>query len=72
MKNIKDILKENLVWRYEQDSIRFYISDQYPKEVCKLRMNDFPDEPMWTLFYSGESIDFDDEPKTWKIHYRLE
>lgn len=70
MKNIKDILKETVVWRYEPGSVRFYISEQYSKEDCTLRMNDFPDEPMWTLFYKGESLDFDDEPKNWKIHYR--
>lgn len=34
----------------------------------KLRMNDFPDFPMWTLMYGAQSMDFDDAPKHWKIH----
>ena len=31
-----------------------------------------PDEPLWTLFYRGEFLNIDDEPKQWKIAYRNE
>ena len=48
------------------------ISDIFEKEECFLRMNNFPEEPLWTLFYKGESIDFDDTPPKWNITYRSE
>jgi hypothetical protein len=33
-------------------------------------MNDFPDEPLWTLIVDGVEHHFDDTPKIWTIHYR--
>jgi len=30
-------------------------------------MNDFPDEPFFTLTVGQKSIDFDDEPRAWTI-----
>jgi hypothetical protein len=70
VKNINQLLKEKLKWKSDPNSKRNFITDSYPKEECYLRMNNFPDEPMWTLFYQGESIDFDDELKNWNITYR--
>jgi len=32
-------------------------------------MNDFPDLPFWTLYFNGECLDFDDQPKIWVINY---
>jgi len=72
MKKINQILTEKIEWVPDLESKRNFISKSYPKEECYLRMNNFPDEPMWTLFYKGESIDFDDESKNWKIKYRSE
>ena len=69
MKNIKDLLKEKLIWVQDPTMGIIFISEQYPKEECYLRMNDFPDEPFWTLFYRGERIDFDDDPQNWTIKY---
>ena len=69
MRTIKQVLKERLVWRKKNNKGRYYISDSYPEEECTLTMNDFPDEPMWTLKFYNESIDFDDNPKNWEIIY---
>jgi hypothetical protein len=32
---------------------------------CRLQMNDFPDEPLFTLSWRGDTIDFDDKPTCW-------
>ena len=69
MKTIKQVLKEKTVWRKKHKEDTFFISDTYPEEVCNLTMNDFPDEPMWTLKFYDESIDFDNNPKNWEIIY---
>ena len=34
---------------------------------CSLRMNDFPDEPLFTVAVEGTSIEIDDAPRTWCI-----
>ena len=72
MKKIKDIFNEYLIWEEELLTSDTFISDQYPIKECYLKMNDFPDEPMWTLFYKNESADFDDTPKKWVIKYKNE
>ncbi len=64
------LLIKPLKWQPLEDSDRDFITDKYPKEKCFLRMNDFPEEPLWTLFYNGDSIDFDDTPLLWKVYYR--
>lgn len=72
MKEIKlnNLLKEELVWKPALETKTYYITDFYEKEECWLRINDFPEEPMWTFYFKGESIDFDETPKKWKIQYR--
>jgi hypothetical protein len=34
-------------------------------------MNDFPDEPLYTVEVSGERFDFDDAPASWTIPFVL-
>ena len=34
---------------------------------CRLQLNDFPDEPMFTLTWRGDCIDFDDRPSCWML-----
>lgn len=67
---LTQILKEKIKWVPDPSSERNFISESYPKHECYLRMNDFPDEPMWTLFLHEESVDFDDESNNWTIIYR--
>jgi len=70
MEKINQILTDSIKWIPDLESNVIFISEKYSKNECYLQMNDFPDEPMWTLFYKGESIDFDNKPKNWKIKYR--
>lgn len=57
-----EILKSNLHWAKTNDPF-------YPYTVCsddkhfKLRLNDYPDEPMYTLIVDDEIID--DWPTSW-------
>ena len=34
---------------------------------AKLRQNNFPDEPLYTVEFDGQSVDIDDVPKRWVI-----
>jgi hypothetical protein len=69
-KKINRLIWYPLKWYPLTNSERDFVTDKYSKDECYLRMNDFPDEPLWTLFYKGDSIDFDDTPSIWHIAYR--
>lgn len=72
LKNISKLLNEYIDWIPLESSKRDFITINYPTEICFLRMNNFPEEPLWTLFYHNESIDIEDTPEKWKIKYRSE
>lgn len=36
-------------------------------EECSLTMNDFPEEPLYTIRAFGETLDIDDAPAGWTI-----
>lgn len=35
--------------------------------ACLLQMNDFPDEPLYTVIVGNDRLDLDDAPKQWHI-----
>lgn len=70
LKKIDRLLWKQMNWKPIIESVNEFVSDRYPKEECYLRMNNFPEEPLWTLFYKNDSIDFDDTPILWKVTYR--
>lgn len=72
MKQIDEILTQKFNWKPNLESERTFVSDSYDEKECFLRMNNFPEDPLWTLFYKGESVDFDDTPEQWNITYRSE
>ena len=69
---IEDLLNQKLSWKPIVDSKRDFYNPDFSTDECYLRMNNFPDEPLWTLFYKGDSLDFDNTPVNWDILYRSE
>jgi len=69
-KKINRLLYEPLTWDSIDNEETKYFTIKYSKDECWLQMNDFPEEPLWTLFYKGESINIEDTPIFWKINYR--
>jgi len=68
-KKINRILCESLTWNPVKGIEGRYFTSQYDKTECWIQMNDFPEEPLWTLNYKGESKDIEDTPSLWKINY---
>lgn len=59
-------LRAEVEWR-ETDDPEFPFESQIEGETWRLRLNDFPEEPMYTLFVGEDAIgDLDDWPKTWR------
>ena len=64
--NVFERLREaELVWTQEAEGPVWSVV--FEGEHASLRMNDFPEEPLYTLTFRGKSIDFNDSPKGWTI-----
>lgn len=63
---VTDYLAEQLVWRKTADPNYPYEAD-FDREKCVIRVNDFPDEHLYTLIVNGvEVANFDDWSAQWK------
>jgi hypothetical protein len=61
-----DLLTLPVVWEKVNDGFwRARINDH----ECLLRMNNFPEEPLYTITAGGSSVDVDDAPAGWKIKW---
>ena len=66
MKN-KDYLSEKIRWK-ETSNPEFPLRAAFEGDELRLRLNDFPLEPLYTLFINDEEvIDLDDLPANWTI-----
>ena len=69
IKNVEELLNKKIIWIQNFDEPSIFESN-YNGRCCILRMNNFPEEPMYTLFWKEESLDMDDAPKCWTLVYR--
>lgn len=58
-------LVENITWKRTTDP-NYPFAAEFEGEKCVIRLNDFPDEYLYTLLVNGEEvIDFDDWSAKW-------
>jgi hypothetical protein len=62
---IDALLRTRIDWIKETGQPRWRA--MHRGEKCELTMNDFPDEPLYTLKWRSERIDFDESPSGWSI-----
>jgi hypothetical protein len=66
VQDIGSLFQKPISWHATKpDSVEFYA--YVDGERCELRLNDFPDEPLYTLTFSGQSVSFDDRPRSWSL-----
>lgn len=63
--SIGGLLEAHIAWIKEVGLPRWQA--KHGGEICELRMNNFPEEQLYTLKWRGESIDFDDLPPSWSV-----
>jgi len=68
MEELKRLFTQKIVWKRSMKSNVEFIAC-IDGEESTLRINDFPDEPFFTLIFKGNGYDFDDAPKLWEIPY---
>jgi len=61
---ISQLLSVNISWRRVEGALW---EATVENEECFLAMNDFPDEPLYTLKWRDQYQDLDDAPKCWSI-----
>jgi len=62
---VKDYLDVSVVWEKSADPEYPYRAE-IEGEQCLVRLNDFPDEQLYTLLADGVAVaDFDDWPSNW-------
>jgi hypothetical protein len=62
---VKDYLDVSVVWEKSADPEYPYHAE-IEGEQCLIRLNDFPDEHLYTLLADGVAVaDFDDWPSNW-------
>jgi hypothetical protein len=70
MKTIEDFLIDlqsaALTWTRAKQGDAIY-ETVYKGEPVKLRLNDFPDEVLFTLFIRDKEINLEERPKTWHL-----
>jgi len=58
--------KEKIFWKkHPLNSRYFYFEDD--KKIILLRINDFPDEPLYTLIDGLDISDIEDKPDGWVL-----
>lgn len=63
---VADYLAEKLVWRKTADAAYPYEAE-HEGERCVIRVNDFPDEHLYTLIVDGVEVkDFDNWSGVWE------
>lgn len=66
----KDYLSEKIRWK-ESSNPEFPLRATHDGDELRLRLNDFPAEPLYTLFAGNvEIMDLDDLPKNWTIKHK--
>jgi hypothetical protein len=68
MDTLKTILKKTLVFNEDKNDTDFFINHLNGNSI-RIRMNDFPDEIMYSIFYKDETLDLDDLPDNWILQY---
>lgn len=62
-----ELIKSNVSWLQHPNQERFFYVELEDEKVILLRINDFPDEVLFTLINGFEIMDIEDRPKGWSL-----
>lgn len=60
------LLKKNIFWKEHPSYKRYYYIEDGDK-VILLRLNNFPEEPLWTIINGLDIMDIEDRPSGWVL-----
>jgi len=60
----KNLILSDIFWKKHPENERYYYFEKNNK-IILLRINNFPDEPLYTLINELKITDIDDKPTGW-------
>ncbi len=63
---IEDLTVTELEWLVHPDRKGYYYA-KVENQTLSLRLNDFPEEPLYTLIWKDQSIDLEEKPSLWRF-----
>ncbi len=62
----EELLTKEIVWKKHSTQERYFFHYEYEKLIL-LRINNFPDEPLYTILEGLNILDLDDKPANWHL-----
>lgn len=63
---LQSLQNTELTWIGSRHDPTFYDA-VFEGEHVQLRINDFPDEPPYTVFFRDQAIDIEESPRNWHL-----
>lgn len=67
MKN-EVLIEANIFWKKHPVMKRYFYFEN-SRDIVLLRINNFPEEPLYTLINGLDIVDIDDKPSGWKLDF---
>jgi hypothetical protein len=65
----EEVLNQEVYWeRVTPQGVEYVATVK--GHLCRLRMNNFPEEPLYTLTVGTERVNLDDAPKSWHFPWK--
>jgi hypothetical protein len=66
--NRDNLISRNIAWYQHNTCCRYYYyQDEVTNRIVLLRMNNFPDEPLYTIIDGLDIFDIEDKPDGWVL-----
>jgi hypothetical protein len=62
----EELISSTVFWKKHPDIGYYYYNEEYDKLIL-LRMNNFPEEPLFTLINGLDITDLEDKPTGWNL-----
>ncbi|OJZ06257.1 hypothetical protein [Sphingobacterium sp. 40-24] len=62
----EELISSTIFWKKHPDIDYYYYNEEYDKLIL-LRMNNFPEEPLYTLINGLDITDLEDKPTGWNL-----
>jgi hypothetical protein len=64
--NNEELISSTILWKKHSEIGYYYYNEEYDKLIL-LRMNNFPEEPLFTLINGLDITDLEDKPIGWNL-----
>ena len=66
MVDLIDLINSYIIWKKHPENIKYFYT-KFNDKVILLRLNNFPDEPLFTIIDGFLISDIEDRPNNWEF-----